>query len=274
MTFLNFFGLGDRPMRAASRPLRLTIELLFIVAWREIAVKYKQSVMGFLWAILMPCLIVVAGLIVRMGMARMSGATVATDVIADLMVKALPWAFFVSATRFATNSLAVSANLVTRSNCPRIVFPLASVLSSLFDFLVAIVPVVIILAVVGVPLTWNVLWVIPVLLLLLLLVSSLGVILATANLFYRDVRYIVEVFLTFGIFFTPVFYSASMLGEWKQWVMFNPLAPLLESLHEAVVLGQTPDLAWLGYSAGICALLALVATSMFRRLEPIFADCI
>lgn len=267
-------ALRPTPRRGAQRPRRLVLELLLMLTWREIAIKYKQSVMGFFWAILMPCLIVLAGLIVRAGMAHMSGTQLVANAAAGLMVKALPWAFFVSAIRFATNSLAANSNLVTRSNCPRIVFPLASVLSALFDMAIALVPLVVVLAVVGVPVTWTMLWALPLVAMVVALVAGLGVLLATANLFYRDVKYIVEVFLTFGIFFTPVLFEARMLGTWQNWVMLNPLAPLLEGLHAAVVLGQAPDPAWTAYSA--CAVLAVagLAALVFRRLEPIFADCI
>lgn len=245
-----------------------------MLAWREIVIKYKQSVMGFFWAILMPCLIVAAGLIVRAGMAKMSGQPIGMDAIAGLLVKSLPWAFFVSAIRFATNSLASNVNLVTRSNCPRLVFPLASVLSALFDLLIALVPLAIILWIVGLQITPAIVWVPLLSLLIVLLVCALGVLLATANLFYRDVKYLVEVFLTFGIFFTPVLFEADMLGEWRSWVMLNPLAPLLEGLYSASVLGRTPDLFWVGYSAVCIAVLSAAAALLFRRLEPIFADCI
>lgn len=257
---------------ARGRSLRLTVELLLILAWKEIAIKYKQSVMGFLWAILMPCLIVLAGLIVRFGMARMSGTALAPEVVTSLLAKALPWAFFVSALRFSTNSLAANANLVTRSNCPRIVFPISSVLSSLVDFAIAAVPAMIVLALLGVPLTPALLWVPLLLAVMLLLACGLGVLLATANLFYRDVKYIVEVFLTFGIFFTPVIYEARMLGEWAWVIMLNPIAPILEGLHASVVLGVSPDLGWLAYSLGCAAAIASLAAFAFRRLEPVFAD--
>lgn len=261
-----------KPSRGAQRSGRLVLELLLMLTWREIAIKYKQSVMGFFWAILMPCLIVLAGLIVRMGMAHLSGGDLAADTVAGLMVKALPWAFFVSAIRFGTNSLANNVNLVTRSNCPRIVFPLAAVLSALFDMAVALVPLVIVLAIVGVPLTWQLLWALPLTAMIVALVAGLSVLLATANLFYRDVKYIVEVFLTFGIFFTPVFFEARMLGPWQSWIMLNPLAPLLEGLYAAVVLGHAPDPMWTAYSGCAVLLVVTVATIVFRRFEPIFAD--
>lgn len=260
--------------RAGERPRRSTLllDLLFMLTWREITIKYKQSVMGFFWAILMPCLIVAAGLLVRVGMSRMSGIALELEHIAGIMVKSLPWAFVVSALRFSSNSLIANSNLVTRANCPRIVFPLASILSSMFDFAIASVPLIVILAFLGTPLTWQLLWVLPLLALLAVLVAGLGIILATGNLFYRDVKYIVEVVLTFAIFFTPVFYEAEMLGDWRTWILLNPAAPILEGLYAAAVLGRAPDLAWLAYSAAVALALAGGAWLLFRRYEPSFAD--
>ena len=255
-----------------SRSLSLTIELLLMLAWREIVIKYKQSLMGFLWAILMPCLIVLSGLIVRVAMARISGEPLAQEVLASLIVKALPWAFVVSAIRFSTNSFLANVNLVTRSNCPRIVFPIASILSALVDFAIASVPAVLALALVGVPLAPQMLWVLPLLLLLVALVCGLGLLLATANLFYRDVRYIVEVFLTFGIFFTPVFYEPRMLGDWAWAVMLNPVSPILEGLHASVVKAAHPDLGWTAYSLACTVTIGILATWVYSRAEPVFAD--
>lgn len=261
-----------RAVRTRPRQSTLLLDLLFMLTWREIAIKYKQSVMGFFWAILMPCLIVAAGLLVRVGMSRMSGAPLAIEDIAGIMVKSLPWAFVVSGLRFSSNSLIANSNLVTRANCPRIVFPFASILSALFDLLIAAMPLVVILVFLGTPLTIQLLWVVPLMFLLVALVAGLGVILATGNLFYRDVKYIVEVVLTFAIFFTPVFYEAEMLGEWQVWIMLNPVAPILEGLYSAAVLGRAPDLAWLAYSAAVTLGLAGVARLLFHRYEPFFAD--
>lgn len=262
------------PLARGQRTLTMSLDLLLMLAWREIAIKYKQSVMGFFWAIFMPCLIVAAGVVIRAVMARLSGTTLEMEQIAGIMVKSLPWAMVVGAIRFSTSSLTANSNLVTRANCPRIVFPLASTLSALFDFAIALLPLAVLLAVVGVKVTPQILWVVPLLVILALLVAALGVVLATANLFYRDVKYIVEVLLTFAIFFTPVFYDSAMLGEWGFWVQLNPISPLLEGLHAAVVLGRMPDLPWVAYSTVVTLALAVGAWLMFRRLEPVFADCI
>jgi ABC-type polysaccharide/polyol phosphate export permease len=163
-------------------------------------------------------------------------------------------------------------NLVTKINCPRIAFPVAAVLSALFDLAVATAPLIAILVWIGVSFGAALLWV-PVLLgLLVLMVSGLGFAFAAGNLFFRDVKYIVEVALTFAIFFTPVLYEADMLGEWRYWVMLNPVAPLLEGLRSAVVLNRSPEAGWLVYSAAVSVLVFVGGWQLFQRLEPSFAD--
>jgi len=258
--------------RAPSSRLRLIADLLFIVTWRDIKIKYKQSVMGLLWAILMPGLIISAGLLVQLGMSQISGKPFTLDTLAAVVVKSLPWAFVVSGIRFATNSLTSNANLLTKINCPRIVFPLSAVLSALFDLLVAVIPLVIVLALVGVTPAITQLWAIPLLFFLVLLVAGLGIAFSAANLYFRDVKYIVEVLLTFAIFFTPVFYSSELFGPWRDWILLNPVAPLLEGLEQAVDKGRMPDLGWTAYSAALATVIFAGAWFMFHRLEPSFAD--
>lgn len=205
-------------------------------------------------------------------MSKMAGTQLSPDQLASISVKALPWAFFVSAMRFATNSLTGNASLLTKINCPRIAFPVSAVLSALFDLLIAIVPLVAVLTWCGVTPGFALAWVPLLLVLLVVLVTGLGIALAAANLFFRDVKYIVEVILTFAIFFTPVIYEADMLGEWRSWVLLNPVAPLLEGLHSAVVLKTAPDPQWLLYSAVVSVVVFVGGWHLFHRLEPAFAD--
>jgi len=265
-------ALERSPRRATGRTAHVLADLLYVLTARDIKIKYKQSVMGLMWAILMPAIIVGAGMLVRVAMSKMSGAPLSPDSLASITVKALPWAFFISAVRFATNSLTSNASLVTKINCPRIAFPASAVLSALFDLAVAIIPVVGILVWCGVPFGAALLWVPLLLALLVLLVSGLGFALAAANLFFRDVKYIVEVILTFAIFFTPVFYEADMLGEWRFWILLNPVAPLLEGLRSAVVLNETPEIGWLIYSSVFSVVVFAGGWRLFYTLEPAFAD--
>jgi ABC-type polysaccharide/polyol phosphate export permease len=111
-------------------------------------------------------------------------------------------------------------------------------------------------------------------LLLVLFTSGLSILCAAANLFFRDVKYLVEVVLTFAIFFTPVLYDAAIAGQWRSLLMLNPIAPLLEGLNASVVLGQQPDLPWVGYSTVMAFLVAWVGVSLFRSLEPRFAESV
>src|SRR5262245_25749250 len=120
-------------MTATIRELFHHQLLLYMFTLRDIKVKYKQSVMGILWAVLMPLVIVGAGLIVRFAFARLSGKPLALLDLTTVAVKAAPWAFFVSALRFGTNSLVANEDLVTKIYMPRLVFPLAAVGSQLFD---------------------------------------------------------------------------------------------------------------------------------------------
>jgi lipopolysaccharide transport system permease protein len=249
-------------------------DLLYMITWREIKIKYKQSIMGMAWAVLMPCIIVCAGLVVRFAFATVSGNSLTLSDLAFVAVKASPWAFFVSAIRFGANSLVANANLVTKVYMPRLVFPIAAVLSQLFDFIVAAVVVTIFLGVAGVGLSMNLVW-LPLLVgLLIILATALSIIFSAATLFFRDVKYIVEVILTFAIFFTPVFYESSLFGPWAPLLLANPVSPLLEGMSTVVILHQSPSFLWLTYSGLVSGMLFMLALLMFKKLDPFFAESI
>lgn len=264
---------GDSRRRDRTRGrLALFIDLCCILTWRDIKIRYKQSVMGMLWAILMPTLIVGAGLLMRVAIAELGGNRVTTADVASLSVKALPWAFFVGGLRFATLSLTNNAQLLAKISIPRIAFPISAVLSAFIDLLTALVPLVVILALCGVTPGIPLLWVPLLLGLLLLLVTGLGMLFAIGNLFLRDVKYLVDVILTFAIFFTPVLYDVQMAGSLGPWLLLNPVAPLLEGLSAAVVHGESPQLGWIAYAAAVALGLFALGWAVFARLEGMIAD--
>ena len=261
-------------MRKAFRELLRSRELLYIITWREIRIRYKQSVMGLLWAVLMPIIIVTAGVSVRLVASKVAGRPITPADVGGIGVKALPWAFFVSALRFGTISLTANSSLVTKIKFPRLVFPLSSVLTALFDMAIAIPVLLVLLPLAGVRPSVTMLWA-PVLMLpLLLFTAGLCILFSAANLFFRDVKYLVEVVLTFAIFFTPVLYDVSLAGKWRSGLMLNPIAPILDGLQATIVRGHGPDLAWLGYSAAISVLLFWAGLVFFKRLEPRFAESV
>ena len=112
-------------------------DLLFMITWRDIRIKYKQSVMGFLWAIFMPMIIVLAGVVIKLAFSYISKEPLEMVHIVTISVKSLPWAFFVSSLRFASGSLVGNSNLVTKIYFPRLIFPVSAIASQLFDFMIA-----------------------------------------------------------------------------------------------------------------------------------------
>jgi len=268
-------------------------ELLWQMTLRDIRIRYKQAVMGFGWALLMPILIVGAGFLIKYAMAQMAGTELQVSGFAGMAAKALPWAFFVGAIGFATGSLVSNISLVTKVYFPREVFPLSAVLTQAFDSTIGGTTVAAMLfAFLGIGLSLQILWVPPLILLLFLFTVGTAFFLSCANLFFRDVKYIVQVLLTFGVFFTPVFYEPAHLGATgSQIIMLNPLAPLLEGLRLAVVehhnliqplnvtstagLPITAWHPWFLLYAGAWAVLGLLASwLMFHKLESVYAEYI
>ena len=124
-------------MKEDLRELYKYRELLYMITYRDIKVRYKQSIMGFFWAILMPILIVMSGIVVRYAYAMVAHVPLKTADIAGVAIKSVPWAFLVSSIRFTCNSLTGNRELVTKIYFPKEIFPMAAVLACLFDFLVA-----------------------------------------------------------------------------------------------------------------------------------------
>jgi len=262
-------------------------DLLYQLTLRDIRIRYKQAVMGFGWSVFMPIMVVLSGALVRYAMALVSGGQLDTADVASLAVKALPWAFFVGTIGFATTSLTANMHLVSKVYFPREVLPLSSTLAQAFDSLIGLATLAVILPFLEVQLTLGLLWVPLLVVLLLIFTAGASLFLSCANLFFRDVKYIVQVMLTFGIFFTPVFFEPAMLGpKGSRLVMLNPLAPILEGMRLAVVKGHNLlvplmdpakgavvwDPWYLAYSA-IWAVGGLVlAALLFHRSEFIFAE--
>ena len=264
-------------------------ELLEQLTKRDIKLRYKQAAMGFAWAIFMPCLIVLSGLIIRFAMAQISGQALHSKDIANIAIKGVGWSFFVGALGFATASLIGNSNLVTKIYFPREVLPLSSVAAQGFDTSIGLLTLVVILPFLGVRLHTSFVWIPLLLFLLVTFTTGVSMFLSCANLFFRDVKYIVQVVLMFGIFFTPIFFEPAMLGpRGAMLATINPLTGILEGLRLAVVDGRDLMHPIMGmvkgverqiwnpwellYSAVCAVSILLGSTLMFRRLQPLFAE--
>ena len=262
-------------------------ELVFALTCRDIRVKYKQAVMGVAWAFFLPLLAVLAGLVVRVAMAGLrgeleGGAALNTTELGSVMVRSVAWVLFASVIGGASMSLIGNISLVTKIYFPRQVLPLATLLSSLFDFAISSVGVVLAAAALSlwtakpvIVLSWNLLYVPLLILILIVMTVGLGLFLAAANLFFRDVKYIVEVLLRFGIFFSGVFIFVSDLpGMMGKLMLLNPVTPLMEALGAAVTGGPiaAEQWTWVGYSAAFAVGVLIIACAVFDRAESLFAE--
>jgi ABC-type polysaccharide/polyol phosphate export permease len=261
-------------------------ELLLQFTRRDISVRYKQAAIGVAWAVLTPLVVVLSGWVLRLAFGRISGEMPDDQMMAGVAVKSLGWAFFVGAMGFGTASITGHLALITKTYFPRAILPIASVLTQLVDAAIAIVAVAIALPFFGVGFSLGFLWIAPIAVLLLLFTTAVTLAASCANVFFRDARHLVQIVLTFGIFFTPVFFDASAFGHTGSRIaMLNPLAPLLEGLRLAVVQGHnlarplvddTGLLIWtplyLVYSAVWAFVGLLVTMAYFHRAEFDFAE--
>lgn len=265
-------------------------ELMQQLVLRDLRVRYNQTVMGFAWALFMPLMIVLSGTLVRVAMATVSGRAIVPAVIGATAVKGLMWAFFSGALGSATGSLLANKALFTKLYFPREVLPLSSVFAQSVDTLIAATALSLGLTFIGLTVSAALLWVPVLLVLLWTLTIAAGFFTSCSNLFFRDVKYIVQVLLTFGIFLTPVFFEPVMLGPvGGRLMMLNPLSPIIEGMRLTVIQGHNlldtlyvqnrtgvSVLSWtpwyLVYSA-VWAFGGLVLSMrMFRRSAVVFAE--
>ncbi|MBC8088882.1 MAG: ABC transporter permease [Phycisphaerae bacterium] len=256
MTAAKASGLTDPPLHANAAPnrpgapartivgdlreivaeLRQSRDLIQQLTLRDIRIRYKQAVFGFAWALLIPAAVVLSGLAVRVALSYAAGRGLDWSQIGGMAVKALPWAFFVGCLNSGTASLIANKSLVTKIYFPREVLPLGSVLAQSFDTMIGLGLLTVVLPFLGVRPSWQLLWVPALLFTLWTFALATALLLSCLNLFFRDVKYLVQIFLTFGIFITPVIFDAPMFGELgARILMLNPVAPILEGLRLSVV---------------------------------------
>lgn len=250
-------------------------ELLYFLTWRDIKVRYKQTVLGAAWAILQPFLTMVVFSLFFGRLAKISTGAVGLPYEVFSAAGTVPWAFFAYGLAQSSDSLVGNSQLIKKVFFPRLVMPIASVLSGLVDFALAFVVLVGMIMAYGIPLTINIVW-LP-LFLLLAFVTALGVglWLSALNVEYRDIRYMVPFLLQVWMFISPVVYPSSLLDEpWRTVYGLNPMAGVLDGFRWAL-LGRTDAPGpMILVSAVVAVVLLITGTFYFRRMERNFADVV
>jgi len=259
-------------MLKSVKELKSYSELLAAFTIRNIKIKYKQTFMGLLWAIFMPVVIIAAGALVRVGFAKIAGRDISEIGIKSIIIKSAPWAFFTQALKFSVSSLVANMNILKKIYFPRVIFPLSYILGQLFDFIVATGFSVFLLVILRTSVTYHVLWAPLIIILIVMFTAGLGMIFSCGNLYYRDVKYIIDVVLTFAIIFTPVFYDAREFGDKAIILLINPIGAMLDSLSRVVAYGEHPSPIWLTYSAVWAIGTFVFGWYIFHKTEPGFSD--
>ena len=247
-------------------------ELLFVLTARDIKVRYKQTALGILWALLQPLanMLLFTAIFGRLAKLPSDGLPYPVFVFAGL----LPWAFFASSISNSSESIVAAKTLITRVYFPRIIIPLSSVCTALVDFAIASGILLILMLFYGVGWTYNLIFA-PVLILTLGFTAlGVGTMLAALNVSYRDFRYVVPFGVQFWMFASPVVYPASMIPDKWQWIYhINPVAGIIGGFR-SVFLGSPFDWAALTTSIIVSVVIFLGGIVMFERAERHFADVI
>lgn len=248
-------------------------ELLYFLIWRDLKVRYAQTALGAAWAVLQPLSMM---LLFTVLFSRLSGLRSSSQVPYPLFAYAalLPWTFFSNATTHGAHSLVGSAHILTKVYFPRVLIPLAAVLSCLVDLVLGLTMLVPLMAFYRVAPGWHVLW-LPVAIALTTIVAlGAGIWMAAVNVKYRDVRFALPFAIQLWLFASPVFYSTDQLpGRWQWVAAVNPVAAPIDAFR-ASLLGLPIDVRLLSTSGAATVLLFAVAAVTFRRVERSFADIV
>jgi lipopolysaccharide transport system permease protein len=249
-------------------------ELVLILAWRDVKVRYKQTLLGAAWAVLQPGLMMVVFTIFFGKLAHVSSGGV--DYSVFVYAGLLPWTFFATAITSAGNSVVGSERLITKVYFPRLAVPLASVGAALVDSVIACGLLLVLMLWHGIVPGPGLLLAPLFMAIILLAAVGVGTLMAALNVAYRDFRYVIPFLTQFWMFATPTVYmqpDAEMSGAVRTLLALNPMTSLVAAFRAAVLGGP---IAWgeVAAAAGLSALLFLAGCLYFRRVEDSFADVI
>ena len=249
-------------------------ELLFFLSWRDILVRYKQTVIGVLWAVLRPVLTTVVFVFVFSRLAKMPSEGVPYPLL--VFSAMLPWQFFASALTESSNSLVSNANMISKIYFPKLVMPASAVIVALVDFLISLGLLAVMMAIYQVAPTWRLFALVPLTGIAFVAALGTGLWLAALNVEYRDFRYVLPFIVQFGLYVSPVGFSSSVVPEkWRLLYSMNPMVGVIDGFRWAIV-GRGAFMDGRGFCVSLLVVLLVAAsgTWYFRKTERAFADVI
>ena len=248
-------------------------DLLLELIKREIKARYKQSILGYAWVILVPLINLLVLTLVFSFFIRIP--TGDTPYAVFLFAGLVPWTFTANAITFATNSLVSNGSLITKVNLPREVFPLSTIFSKLIDFFLMLVILLVIMVFFGVSVKLSIIFLPLVFIVHLLFVVGISLILSALNVFYRDVENVIGVFLTIWMYMTPVVYPQELIpSQFIPIFNLNPMMPIINAYRNVIVYGVSPSWQSFLYAAIISILIFVFGYKFFRNRSRFFADVI
>jgi lipopolysaccharide transport system permease protein len=248
-------------------------ELLYFLIWRDIKVRYKQTIIGCAWAIIQPFFTMVVFSLFFGWLAKIPSDGIPYPIFSYAAL--VPWMFFANGLSQSSDSLVGSANLIKKVYFPRLAIPTAAVLSGIVDFVLAFSVLLIMMFFYGIIPTWNIVW-LPAFLILTLMTSlGVGLWFSAMNVQFRDIRYTVPFLIQFWLFSTPIAYPSSLLSEpWRTVYAINPMVGVVEGFRWAL-LGTNTAPGPIIIVSSMTAFMVLVSGAFyFRRMEKTFADVV
>jgi len=279
----NTAGLSAPPLRRISELARYR-ELMWMLAWRDIRVRYKHSILGAAWAIIPPASMMlvftfVFGQVIDVENERLTGsANLPYSLFAFSGL--VPWMFFANGLTGAIGSLVSNRPLVTKIYFPREVFPLSAMISAFVDFIIASF-VLVVLAVVlhfypngwHFHASWTLAYLPIIVLVQVVFMAGLGLLLSMANLFYRDIGFLFRAIIQLWMFSTCVVYQLEATAPWKRTlIQMNPMTPIIRAYRDCLIVGRSPFDQPFAYAAAVATLTLLIGWTWFRRREFEFAE--
>ena len=248
-------------------------ELVLFLAWRDLAIRYKQAFFGVAWAVLQPVLLMVVFTVVLGNLGKLPSQGVPYALLT--FVALIPWLLFSNSLQRSGLSVVANANLVTKVYFPRLAMPVAGLLSALVDCAITFVILFVLMGIYGVAPTLKMLFVIPLTLLTCIVAAGFGLWFSAINVRYRDVQYVIPFLLQAWQFISPVAYSAKIVpgGAWSVVYALNPLTGVIAGFRWAVLGTPAPALS-LFLSSGVSVVVLVTGLWYFRHSERHFADII